>query len=83
MKKRKIACFALFAGITVFAIYKVNLDKLDTGKYKYFNDVKWIERDGIYSLSIIPRSSLRWSFNEDEMLASWQEIEENFKHDDS
>ena len=49
--------------------------------YKYFKDIRWINRNGVYSLSISPKSFIRWSINEDDLKDSWQELKNEFSED--
>ncbi|MDU3212293.1 DUF2599 domain-containing protein [Anaerococcus sp.] len=48
---------------------------------EYFNDVTWIQRDGIWSLSISPKNFVRMSFSNDILIKSWNELKENFSND--
>ncbi|EFL55137.1 MULTISPECIES: DUF2599 domain-containing protein [Peptoniphilaceae] len=49
--------------------------------FKYFDDVTWIQRDGIWSLSISPKNFVRMSFSNDILIKSWNELKENFSND--
>lgn len=49
--------------------------------FEYFDDVTWIQRDGIWSLSISPKNFVRMSFSNDILIKSWNELKENFSND--
>lgn len=56
-------------------------DKDELNKYEYFNNIKWINRDGVWSLSVSPKRSLRLSVSKDDIKKSWQELKENCSND--
>lgn len=95
MKNKRLFCLILLVGVAVIVSYNSNNAKLVTKadakseskiqkkvNYKYFKDVKWIDRNGIYSLSIRPKKSLRWSFDDDDLKKSWKELKKKFSNDE-
>lgn len=49
--------------------------------FEYFNDVTWIQREGVWSLSISPKSFVRRSFSIDILMKSWDELKKKFSND--
>lgn len=49
--------------------------------FDYFNNVTWIQREGVWSLSISPKSFVRQSFSIDILMKSWNELKKNFSND--
>ena len=87
MRNKKLYLYILLGALILVSCQEDNdinkskscsADKDELNKYEYFNNIKWINRDGVWSLSVSPKRSLRLSVSKDDIKKSWQELKENF-----